>query len=218
MRHAIALDSSYRNVIRFEAAWRFAIGGELWAGGDEHSLTLRLCLLFVTVYIGIESARLSRALRLPDDMHITGVVLMRADDDFYLSAQVWQNDNVYRPRVDKKWFINLTELVLGRCVYSRTELSTHEVRIPMPEGGYPATIKLVEDTWTQPRKFWNPRRVVRRADVDIPGGIPHPGKGTASWNLDDDALFGGTFAASTLDEAIAKVRESVMYCRMHYPL
>jgi hypothetical protein len=44
-----------------------------------------------------------------------------------------------------------------------------------------------------------------QADVKIPGGIPHQGKGENAWDCGDDATFGLGCSARTVPEAIGEV-------------
>ncbi len=102
---------------------------------------------------------------------------------------------------------------LGKHVYREGVGETHHVLIPMPEGGYPATIKVAADSWKRPLWF----RVTRhRARVEIPSGIPHQGKGENSWDCGEDALFELTCAAASVEDAIGKVVASVLESRRKY--
>jgi len=130
---------------------------------------------------------------------------------------LWENKCSWS-RSDPDWQsfrINFPDLLLGRWKYSEETISEEDVEIPMPEKNYPATLKMFESTWKRP--LWFPKRLVR-AKVEIPEGIPHPGKGTASWNCGEDATYGLTCKAKTPEEAIAAVVESVLGCRRRYPL
>ena len=114
----------------------------------------------------------------------------------------WRNDS-----------FNLPNFLRGRPKHSERDISTHEVDIPMPEGMYPAKIRLYESTWRYPR--WFPRRLVR-AEIEMVKPIPVPGKGENSWDIDDDAIFGGTYHASTIPEAIAAITRSAYRDREKY--
>lgn len=63
-----------------------------------------------------------------------------------------------------------------------------EIMVPMPEGNYPASVTLERSTWGRKRWPWG-RKVQYSTDLEIPGGIPHPGKGENSWDCGDDGLY-----------------------------
>jgi hypothetical protein len=116
-----------------------------------------------------------------------------------------------------KWMdghFNIPDFLLGSQKYKKETLSTHQVIIPMPEGGYPATIELERCTWTRPRWPFATRGFY--ADVKISQGIPHEGKGENSWDCGEDRLYGGSYQAGNLSEAIGAVVKSALRNREKY--
>jgi hypothetical protein len=134
-------------------------------------------------------------------------------------AAIWWDvwaDQMERRSKDPKWrhgAFHFDDFLLGRSVYSKREIERRETVVPMPEGCYPATITLTEDTWKRPR--WFPTRRLS-ANVEIPNGIPHAGKGENSWDCGDDATYGMGCAAETVEEAIGKVVASCLRDRKRY--
>lgn len=68
-------------------------------------------------------------------------------------------------------------------------------------------------------------KTFRRVEFEVPEGVPHPGKGTAAHNIDDDCTYSYSMPIpknqSKMDSIIAvcqKFREGVLYCRKMYPL
>jgi hypothetical protein len=53
----------------------------------------------------------------------------------------------------------------------------------------------------------------RHAHIEAPSGVPIPGKGENSWDLDDDAIYGMTSGAKSVKEAVSKFMESVRKTR-----
>lgn len=106
--------------------------------------------------------------------------------------------------------INLPDLFLGRAKHSEESFSTHEVVVPLPEGSYPATVRMFESTWKRPR--WFARRLLR-AEINVPSGIPHDGKGESSWDCGEDATYGLTCCADSKEDAIGKLVASVLTSR-----
>lgn len=102
----------------------------------------------------------------------------------------------------------------GRLSINTVERSTHDVLIPLAEKNYLAHVKLTDDTWTRARwPRWPFTKQRFRCNVDIPGGIPVPGKGENSYDCGDDATFGLSADARTPEEAVAQVVQSVMNTR-----
>lgn len=109
--------------------------------------------------------------------------------------------------------VDFKRIVIGETAYICEQTApTFTVQIPMPEGFYAAE-------FTPQRQTWKPRRwfaTVRKSfDINIPKGIPFAGKGENSWDCGDDGLF-GMGADGTVEEAIAKVRDTVMERRRRY--
>jgi hypothetical protein len=102
----------------------------------------------------------------------------------------------------------------GRHKYASRELSTTQAQVAMPEGAYPCTVKLTEDSWKRPRLPW--RRRVLRAHMEMHKAVPHPGKGENSWDCGEDATSAMTCCAATVEEAIAKMTESVLNSRRRH--
>jgi hypothetical protein len=107
------------------------------------------------------------------------------------------------------------DTLLGSTKYASREIRTLQVTIPMPERSYPATVKLTEDTWKRPRAWWTSARI-RRARIEVEGGIPHPGKGENSYDCDEDATYSLTTQARDEAEAIGAMVETVMRSRRRY--
>lgn len=102
----------------------------------------------------------------------------------------------------------------GRHKYARRELSTTQAQVAMPEGAYPCTVKLTEDSWKRPLLPW--RRRLLRAHVEMQKSVPHPGKGENSWDCGEDATSAMTCCAATVEEAIARMTESVLNSRRRH--
>lgn len=107
------------------------------------------------------------------------------------------------------------DALFGRAKYREGEPETHRIVVEMPEGRYTGTCVLRADSWKRP--LW-PRRVVRRAHIDMDEGqqIPFPGKGENSWDCGDDATYGMTCPAESVEQAAATLRASVMRSRERY--
>lgn len=105
-----------------------------------------------------------------------------------------------------------SKLIFGKRQSERSEERTKDATIPMPEGEYDATIKRQTLTKSWPR--WPFDQTEEMVSVDIPEGIPVPGKGTAEYNVGPDALFSvGCPRGASDAEAIANVVQSALRIR-----
>lgn len=130
---------------------------------------------------------------------------------------LWRDDGVWQRGDWRQGSFHPARFILGRQNHAEEVLSTEDVEIGMPEGAYAATVSMIERTWTRQRWPWWPltkRRMT--AKVDVPDGIPHPGKGENSWDYGDDALYGLSCPARTVEEAIGRVVESATRDRRRY--
>lgn len=101
---------------------------------------------------------------------------------------------------------------LGKSKVEVRTLEEREVEVPMPERAYTAQAKLELVTRKRPRWF---AKSWLRTDIELPskGGIPVPGKGENSWDCDDDACFGSTVSARSIEEGIGELVASCLKTR-----
>jgi hypothetical protein len=134
-------------------------------------------------------------------------------------VDLWSDPMDWRSS-DPKWMqfsVHLDDLLFGKTKYSTRTLEERAIKIAMPEGTYDATAKREASSWLRPRWPWSPfskRRTTVK--IEIPGGIGIPGKGENSWDCGDDALFGMSCSADTIEEAIGKVIASALKTRRRY--
>jgi len=106
------------------------------------------------------------------------------------------------------------EILFGDIKCSYELIAQERIKIAMPESVYEGTCKIELVTRKRPRSPFKDQ--FYRADMDIPKGIPHPGKGENSWDCGEDATFGLSCQASSVEEATAKLIESVLKSRRRY--
>lgn len=113
---------------------------------------------------------------------------------------------------------------LGRVKYTKQDIETRQIAIPMPEGEYPATAVLQRCTWKRPRWFARTRHFVK-VDIGARGGIPHEGKGENAHDCGIDGLCGystegGSFESAIIDGVTRALRYRAKYdgsARAKYP-
>jgi len=100
------------------------------------------------------------------------------------------------------------DILLGRDAYSERDLREERVDVVMPEGKYPATVRVYESTWRRPRWPWVRRMVRTEITPDTP--IPHGSK----WG--NDATYNLSSPAATAAEAAQRLADAVMRYRRRY--
>lgn len=126
------------------------------------------------------------------------------------NATEWSNSNPW-------WWqfsFNPADVFLGQYKYSERDLENGTVDIKMPEGNYRARYTVSESTWKRPRWPW-PKRVVR-TEIEPEIAVPVPGKGENSWDLDDDAIYSGSYPAASGEEAAYLLSQSALRIRRRY--
>lgn len=198
--------------LSFMASWNFQLRGPRlgveFGGYNGEDVLISVGLGFVSLWLGVEGLRWKW---LPRGKRCEVYWFENA-----LWIKPWSRQWEWRTG-DPWWIHGLTihfdDLLLGRAKYSKRTLSEHDVLIPMPEGSYPARVKMEVSTWKRPRWF---ARTVRYADVDLPTGIPFQGKGENGWDCGEDGLYGSSMPADTVEEAIGKTVASVLKSRRKY--
>lgn len=211
-----------RGTIRFEWHLKPAFGASIeFDTDDDNEITLSLSPFFGSFYlafVGMFFPRWMRNLLLPyEDKTHDGKVYRHWERRetharwFGDSLQVciWKDDNEWSSK-DPKWrsfSVRPLDILFGATKHTDEILvAEHDTLIPMPEGQYPARVKLERDTWKRKRWPWWPFVSNRVSyQFDIPDGIPFSGKGENSWDCGEDGLFGTGVTASNEGEAVGKI-------------
>lgn len=194
--------------------------------GDTSEISLWLGIPFLlSLYLSLEAPWLrpivptirSKSYTKPGeywDMPITRCVGFRIfDGRIWLDLWADPNDSSHNKRWQKfNW--GPKSFFLGRTKYTTHQKTVHERMIVMPEGRYPATITTYIAQWKRPR--WPFPQQIHRAEIEIAGGIPIPGKGENSYDCEDDAIFSMTTPASSPQEAEIILFNSVMRARIRH--
>lgn len=177
--------------------FRFNIG---YCPCEHHTLVFVIPL--IGFYFSWGSARHDRAMELSLHSWAIWWNLWTSSMEWNSKTPKWRNGS---------W--HFLDTILGKTKYTRNVIDERDVEIPMPEGCYNAHVKLCEDVWKRPRWFSS---TVKRIDADIPGGIPHEGKGTCSHNCGVDGCFGMCAPANTIAEGVGEIVGSVLSSRVKY--
>jgi len=110
---------------------------------------------------------------------------------------------------------NTRRFFLGESKYESKTVKEGIAVIEMEEGSYKATWKMNIDSWKRPRWF---KKTITRFEIEVKDGISHPGKGTTSYNCEDDALYSVYGIFDNLEAALQNFKNTVEYNRKNYPL
>jgi len=192
---------------------------ELWQlgfnfkSGGEQDFGVSLNLWFVSLYLSLEGVlrydRLDRGW--PRD---TGIRLSK--DPWFLTVDIVCQNDQWPPKKGWTWSWFLADVLFGRAEFKRIVLSKMESVVSMPEGPYPCMVQMERREWRRPR--WPFVKRVLAAEVEVPGGISHPGKGTCAHNCGEDATYSVSGPVRDVHEAVAGFAASVLRDRERYPL
>ena len=199
------------------AEWNFFGSRRLglnFSSGGEDDFGFSLHLWWASIYLTLSDALAYNSFLDRNWPRETGITLSK--EEWFLTVDLACQSDQWPPKKgwSKSWF--LKDVLLGRTKFTRIPIEKREMAVAMPEGAYPCTVQMERREWKRPR--WPITKRVLAADVEVPGGIPHPGKGTCAHNCGDDATYSLSCPARDVHEAVSKFSESVMRDRERYPL
>lgn len=199
---------------------RFRIG--IGLAHYETAISFSLALLLFSIHCHYDNFKwqswLEEKTKREDQTYGNGRVIELYWHEMGLWAHIWSDPMESRSK-DQWWcrtlHLDFVDLIFGQTKYRSKNLEQVRAVVPMPEGGYPATVKINEDTWTRPRwPFAWTRRIRSEVIPDKP--IPFPGKGENSWDCGEDALHSLYGTYDTPLKAVMAASESVMRSRLRY--
>jgi len=118
--------------------------------------------------------------------------------------------------------INPLDILFGERRYHYKNISDwKDIEVPMIEGSYQAKYKVLERSYGRKRlPFFREKGLT--TDIEIPEGIPFPGKGENSWDCGMDRLYGCATDINYFSDAeaesksIACIVENVIKSRKKY--
>ncbi len=137
--------------------------------------------------------------------------------DWAMWWNVWTSAHEWHSRTPKyrNGSLHFLDVLLGKTKYATRPLEWRWIRVPMPERTYYGAACLEEASWSRPR--WPTRRIIRCEINMLPGEqVPHPGKGENSWDCGEDATFGLTTPAQSIDDGIAQLVGAVLRSRTRH--
>lgn len=205
------VNDSHSRRVEWVLGWPRSIRAmlDLDANDDSH-VTLGISFLVATLYLSatVPYRHWFRRLLPRNEGRSIGFYI----DGNSLHVSLWEPEGSWS-RSNPKWWsthVFLDDFFLGEAKHSEVVLEARDALIPLPEKNYQARVEIVEASWARPRWF---TKKLLRFHVEIPDGIPIPGKGENSWDCGDDATYGLTATGSTVSEAVAKVVASILRTR-----
>lgn len=207
---------------------RRCVGARLRINEDRDSpVSAMLGLGLVSIYLGSESrlaqrvAELARPI-LGKDFYgrgdaTLGAELYGIDGDAIARIYLGSTDD---DRGGPSYYWNLKDILLGANHYTKGEGPPERRYLYMPEGKYLIELRKNESTWKRPRWPWKTTSNSYSWEViageDGRKGIPVPGKGENSYDIDEDAIYGGGCPGYNADDALGHILGSAMSSRSRY--
>jgi len=188
-------------------------------GGIENVVMFHLGLLLVNVFLHIEEAPNFIEKRIPKTERELSFKIHDNTIWIYLFADA----DCWRSGDWRRIVIHPLDILLGRDICTTQLIEEKAVEIHFDNRIYKAKAKLEIRTWTRSR-FPFLKKSRKDVGLEIENGIPIPGKGENSYDIEDDALMGtgaSTFNLATpwdelVAQAIQNAINSVQETRLRY--
>lgn len=132
-----------------------------------------------------------------------------------LWIDIWRDDSGWSKQWGGiHWHFDPMDFLFGYQKHSKQTLYKQVIVVELPEEDYQAEVEIFESAWKRPRLPFVKK--MTRAEITPAKPIPIPGKGENSWDIDDNAIYGMTCAATTPEEAAQHLKESVLRDRLRY--
>lgn len=149
-------------------AWEWSLfrrtGWGVSVGLDRFSVRVGFASLYVNMRRSEDSWGREFSIRIHD-----GIIWI---DHPWVRRMEWRSSDPWWKKTIK---LRVEDWILGSARCERTEGEPFPVYVPMPEGSYLATA--TPETFVWRRRFYVPERRRKSVTLNIPGGIPHAGKG-----------------------------------------
>lgn len=149
---------------------------------------------------------------------LTGIIGHRVARVAVHSGALWWETPLADPDISRSgepWYVrgcfSFVDALLGEeTVVQVPVVKDVRVEIPMPEGTYTGTCSIEVIGRKRPRWFGATSKI---GTVRIERGVPIPGKGENSYDVDEDAVFAFSSPASTPADAVGALVGSVLVTR-----
>lgn len=191
-----------------------SLGGSVYLDGEEREVTASVRVPRAGFYLTVP---LPRAVQVPQARYGYQRELGVTYHDGALWFKLWNDPHESGgfPWDDarSRWrqpVLHLDNLLLGKQRYRSEDLETMTGTLQLDEG-YEVQCRRFVAEWKRER--WPvPTRLIR-VEIKVPAGVPIPGKGESGWDCEDDAIYGVTMPAATIEEAAQKFIADVQQTR-----
>lgn len=198
-------------------AKRFGLGVKF--DTDEDAMQLTACVPPLSLYATFDGEVPRLLAMLVEDAFPADVRPLFTDRDFSVSVfdhALWWNFGVTRmgsPNTRPRWKDGSWRPLGHDKVQSERLLERRPVLVRMPEKSYSGTAELLACThgFDKLPRFLD--RKFTRVSIQMDEGIPVPGKGENSWDQDQDATFGVTMPARSIEAAVLELAKDVRETR-----
>ena len=186
---------------------------EMAIGGEDREIKFSISIPPISLWIGIHNIinrKFNEKINKYDHPRYTGIRIF--------ANTIWLNflhdDSGWGDWRGWEKSLNLADLLFGRTEYLTEEIRKGEASIYLPEGKYDLKCRLYWGIWTRPR--FPGKRWVKRCEIEPVRPIPIPGKGENSWDDGENASFGCTLMARSINDAVSQYLASINETRLKY--
>jgi hypothetical protein len=196
--------------------WLVNFSLDFFDGDSEQDLSMNFGLFGCMFYFTLENFIPRKWARKHQWAHNSGFYISEGSARIELFHA---GDDCYRCEGWKGWYkhIFIREAIMGRTDYTSEPIETHTTTVTMPEGSYDAIVTINRDMWRHRR--WPFRYFPRQrtsAYIEVPQGVPVPGKGENSWDCGEDAIYATGSSSPTVAAAVAQIITSALKTRERY--
>ena len=105
------------------------------------------------------------------------------------------------------------ETIFGNSTHKTKEVETRRISVPMPEGDYPGTARLLHIIRGRKRNPFKHHFYAVDIKMDEGWTIPFPGKGENSWDCEDSGISGHYGPHESIRDAVAHMMMNVLNTR-----
>jgi len=196
-------------------------GAQIGLADYEHALSAHIKLLFFALYWHWENCAVESWIRektkRQGQRYGNGRTVGFGIHSGALWIDLWNDPMEHRSKDPRWWHLHFDpiDFLFGGTKYESRNIKSERAVIPMPEGGYPCTVTINEDTWLRPRWPFVWKRLIR-SEIKPDTPIAHPGKGENSWDCDEDAMHSIYGPYNNTLDAVMEAAKSVMHDRLRY--
>lgn len=188
--------------------------------GDD-AIAFSISLYFFSFHIGFQNHKLYKLLekitRRKGETYTNGREIGFYISHGAVSLNLW-NDPMEWNSKDPWWWHNyfvVQDVIFGRTKHEREILRVEDVEVPLPEKTYKGVGTLSRSTVKRPRWF---SKTHMNVEIKVEEGVPHPGKGTMSYNCGEDHMYSQFASGDSIERGIGEFVGSVLWYRRNYPL